>query len=415
MGPTCTYRGIEIPCLIRWTENRSITSSILCDILKELDHKKIFPREEQGCKPFFFVDGHSSRFEVPFLQYINNKEHEWVVCIGVPYGTSLWQVGDAEEQNRLFKLNMSKCKQLLLRKRIDNNLSPFLEPTDIIPIINYAWERSFAEVPSNQEAIAERGWLPFNRNLLLHPEIKASMTKTESIEAVNRGLMPQVDFLGPQDSLIFSSQYLSNISLNVSQQLNYDNGVASFCVDSFLGQAKLMERKERLTEKEKNSETLKNRIGEGKRITAGTLFKADACRLGKTVLELQLECLQAKQKEERDKRTKRWNIYWNLKEAADDVLKQEPDPLKWKKTQAQKIVKSLKRKGDDALGKSLDALMQQYKNWKHRIPLQAEDFLLPSDVEVNPDSTTNNSNSSEIVCFDDQNIEKNTQITPVEI
>jgi len=51
-----------------------------------------------GVSSFLLLDGHGSRFELPFLEYINNEAHKWKVCIGVPYGTSYWQVGDSTEQ-----------------------------------------------------------------------------------------------------------------------------------------------------------------------------------------------------------------------------------------------------------------------------------------------------------------------------
>jgi hypothetical protein len=28
-----------------------------------------------------------------FLEYINDARHIWIVCIGVPYGMNVWQVG----------------------------------------------------------------------------------------------------------------------------------------------------------------------------------------------------------------------------------------------------------------------------------------------------------------------------------
>ena len=68
----------------------------LKDILRTLDELEVFPRVN-GLKPFLLVDGHGSRLEIPFLEYINEPDHEWVVCIGVPYGTDLWQVGDSKE------------------------------------------------------------------------------------------------------------------------------------------------------------------------------------------------------------------------------------------------------------------------------------------------------------------------------
>jgi len=64
-GPTCTVRGIEVPCFIRWSTNGSITSSILKEALMEIDHLGVLPRVD-GVKPFLLVDGHGSRFGLDF-------------------------------------------------------------------------------------------------------------------------------------------------------------------------------------------------------------------------------------------------------------------------------------------------------------------------------------------------------------
>ena len=64
-GPTTYhFRGMEIPVLIRWRDTNK--------------------------KPFLSLDGHQSRLEIPFLQYINTPDDHWVVYLGVPYGTALW-------------------------------------------------------------------------------------------------------------------------------------------------------------------------------------------------------------------------------------------------------------------------------------------------------------------------------------
>jgi hypothetical protein len=47
-----------------------------------------------GLCPFLLLDGHSSQFDLEFLEYINSEETKWNVNIGLPYGTSCWQVGD---------------------------------------------------------------------------------------------------------------------------------------------------------------------------------------------------------------------------------------------------------------------------------------------------------------------------------
>ena len=40
-------------------------------------------------------------------------------------------------------------------------------------------QKSFARVKSNKKAIAERGWFPYNLNLMLDPSICASIKKEE--------------------------------------------------------------------------------------------------------------------------------------------------------------------------------------------------------------------------------------------
>jgi len=106
-----------------------------------------------------------------------------MVCQGVPYGTSLWQVADSSEQNGAFKTASSKFKEQLLKKRLDMMMdSPSILPTDIIPIVNFAWSQSFARVQSSKKAIASRGWGPLNYNLLTNKQIQPTMTNEESIE-----------------------------------------------------------------------------------------------------------------------------------------------------------------------------------------------------------------------------------------
>jgi hypothetical protein len=48
------------------------------------------------------------------LDYIFDADHPWMVCIGVPYGTHLWQVADSAEQNSTFKKKLAQKKVKLL-------------------------------------------------------------------------------------------------------------------------------------------------------------------------------------------------------------------------------------------------------------------------------------------------------------
>jgi hypothetical protein len=53
------------------------------------------------------LDGHGSQFELPVLNYIHNEETKWTVCIGVPYGTNLWHVSNASQQNDAYKMALT--------------------------------------------------------------------------------------------------------------------------------------------------------------------------------------------------------------------------------------------------------------------------------------------------------------------
>ena len=102
--------------MIRWHESGSVTSDILVDALKTLDHFDVIPRND-GVSTFLLLDGHSSRLQTSFLRYINTPEDNFVTCIGVPYGTALWQVGDSKEQNESFNIAMTAEKRKLVQKR----------------------------------------------------------------------------------------------------------------------------------------------------------------------------------------------------------------------------------------------------------------------------------------------------------
>lgn len=73
-GISCHFRGKDIPCLCQWTENGSIEAEILRNILAMIDAFEI-----QDCAiatPCVLLDGHGSRFGIPFLQNISNLNHD---------------------------------------------------------------------------------------------------------------------------------------------------------------------------------------------------------------------------------------------------------------------------------------------------------------------------------------------------
>ena len=126
--------------------------------------------------PCVLLDGHGSHFGLPFLQYISDPDHEWCVVIGVPYGTALWQVRDSAEQNGSLNMASVKAKHSIMEEKERLLLNPTIEPWEIVNIVNVAFAQSFAKVNTNKNAISERGWAPFNRNLMTYPCLRATMT-----------------------------------------------------------------------------------------------------------------------------------------------------------------------------------------------------------------------------------------------
>ncbi len=183
-GPTCSYEGKDIPCMVEFNPGGGINATILTNIFRTLDKLNIFSREE-GIRPFVLLDGHSTRFDIEFLEYINDSKHRWSVCIGVPYGTSLWQVGDSVYQNGQFKVRITVKKEKILDVRSMKQMGLEILSTDIIPIVNYGWSGTFDNVDTNIKAILERGWYPLNRMLLLHPDIRKTMTEKD-VELENK-------------------------------------------------------------------------------------------------------------------------------------------------------------------------------------------------------------------------------------
>jgi hypothetical protein len=176
-GPTCTFRGKDIPCLTYITESGGINGDILVDILRTLDELDVFPRVPGGPVPFLIIDGHESRLAPTFLKYINDQGHVWKVCLGIPYATSFWQVGDSKEQNGTFKVIWYRQKRELVTFKRDRGMPLVIGPTDIMPLLNRAFFHSYARPQTNRNATSDRGWSPPNRKLLTHKELIQDVPK----------------------------------------------------------------------------------------------------------------------------------------------------------------------------------------------------------------------------------------------
>ena len=153
-------------------------------MLQTVDKIGVFDQTDRA-PHFLILDGHGSIFDLLFLQYINTAATKLNVCIGVPYGTSYWEIGDSPEQNGSFKLALTKCKRDVLTQKERRRTAFAIEKEDIVDVVSKPSDESFARIATDQKAVAERGWGPLNYNLLLHPEIQLTSTSNLQTETNN--------------------------------------------------------------------------------------------------------------------------------------------------------------------------------------------------------------------------------------
>ena len=384
--PVCEFRGKTIPALVRWNESATITSEILVEMLATLDVLNVIPRDDTNIKPFLLIDGHKSRLELPFLEYINTPKDHWVVCLGVPYGTALWQVGDSKEQNGSFNIALTKAKQDLLDFKLTKmTQDQYLKPTDLMPLINKAWNASFARKNKNLQAIADRGWNPLNYNILTMPEIRATMAKDEKKLELN----PRDDIKLPKDIMKPNQQSsdstdstrndnddTTTVTAATSDSehlsLNFSTGVSALCLSDIVRHEQLQEARERIQKDKKDGEDVTSKLRAAKKLTAGICWKSDTNRLGKSVFDIAKEKQLKKQIETATKIKMDEKAYLHLKEQAASLLSSGKELNKMSIRDLRTILKSLKRKGDKALPTKKSEMLILYDQWKDRKPLTFE-------------------------------------------
>jgi hypothetical protein len=134
--------------------------------LQRLDHHSLglFDRSE-GSTFFLLLDGYFSCFQLSFLEYVNGCNHKWTVCIGVPYGTHLWQVHDASSMNGCFKRNLTKTKERCIAERQEFKFFT----SDIVPLANMCFHERFGRVKRPNMQLQQEGRDLLNIAFLIIP------------------------------------------------------------------------------------------------------------------------------------------------------------------------------------------------------------------------------------------------------
>ncbi len=301
-GPFCHINGKTDPTFCCCSENGSITSELLVEMLRVIDRFKDFDRSD-GIAPFLLLDGHGSRFELPFLKYINAANTKWNACIGLPYGTAYWQVSDSSEKNGCFKMALTKHKRELLQRKELVGAEFAIDKQDITYLLGQAWAISFARVENNKKAIAERGWGPLIFNCLLHPEI---------VSTQHRGGLGGCSNGGHQDIRTEGPPLVpepDNKQMQLEEaappQLNLLQGLAGSLIDTILDKRLRDDARNGVNREENHQKQIQTALevinAKKKRFSAGLHVTAQLFLLGPDVLDDQ----EARQQQQENKLSER--------------------------------------------------------------------------------------------------------------
>ncbi len=260
------------------------------EILRAIDNAGHFDRSD-GIHPLLLVDSHGSRFELPFLRYVNNTEgttgRKWNACVGVPYGTSYWQVGDSSKQNGCFTMALTKKKCDLLRAKELAGVEFGINKEDVTHIVFQAWTHSFARVVQNKSAIADCGWNPLNYNCLLHPEIVATRYARGGLGSGGSNSFSNKE--GSNDNDGREDVMIPEEGLQLVEQMNLSEGVSGSLINTLLEKRDRDDARNGITAEEvrlKRIETSKQIVvSKKKRYTSGLHVSCQRFMVGPEFLD----------------------------------------------------------------------------------------------------------------------------------
>ena len=273
-----------------------------------------------------------------------------------------------------------------------------------MPLINEAWEKSFARVKKNQNAIADRGWNPLNRALLLDTSMRATMTskeKTEEYSRSNQIIIPmkKQGTTESDSTTISASSMKSNITnascnnLPKNEELNFSSGMSNYCLKAYLSNEQLQQAREEIRNDMNTGKSIKQQLKESTRLSAGIVFKAGSSRLGKTVFDVHCENQKEKNQKEIEKIKKVEKAYKRQVEQAKEVFRKKMTLESMTAKELTIICKPLKRKDDGKMPTKKEQLILKYKEWNGRpAPSFDTSHLINYDDEETNTGTGNGSN-----------------------
>jgi hypothetical protein len=289
--------------------------------------------------------------DLEFLEYINNDNCKWHVNIGVPYGTHIWQVADSSQVNGLFKIKVAETK----REYNDLKGLQSLQMSDIVPIVNTAFEASFRIAANARTAIKERGWGPsLNYCLLLdkrlsgRPNDNQQSTVTTETITVGSDTITDSGCDGDKCTIEFNNteEFAALLTDKIVDDRNRQEGRKKATAD----------RISMMQQREKHIELIKNLPN----MTSGQLMAHGWLRMDKTVLEnkrKRKEDLDARKIQQDEKKQKQDSKQDDMYQEALQKCTTTKEKLTMKDYTS--LLCKCSRKGDPPFGKNRNQIMHQ--------------------------------------------------------
>ena len=139
-------------------------------------------------------------------------------------------------------------------------------PYEVMIIVYHAWAKSFARRQTNAKAICERGWYPYNRNLLTHPSIRNTMTQQELADEEYQlnptTILPShakhSSIIIDDDAPSYDNKFAIKSQPEFERKdLNFSQGMSAWCADNILRECDKHEARKRIKEDREKGKSLK--------------------------------------------------------------------------------------------------------------------------------------------------------------
>mmetsp|Transcript_8799 Transcript_8799/g.12803 ORF Transcript_8799/g.12803 Transcript_8799/m.12803 type:complete len:342 (+) Transcript_8799:694-1719(+) len=217
-----------------------------------------------------------------------------------------------------------------------------VERHDIVGIVHRAWLKSFANIETNKQAVADRGWNPLTRNLLDHPELKNTKNRSAIQEA-------------------YSQCLLTGVLPMEKENINLEEGASKTFFDKIVdNELRQRARNKALTDrKEEIRLRAVDTYNNATKITAGVVFKGHGCILDQDVTKRVQEVHKMRQEKEEARAAKRIRLEDDMKKKVEKTRSKAEE--KWSTEDYKVMVSWYKRPGDSKMPTTKAKLKARYE------------------------------------------------------